>query len=827
MVDLGGRLRVRSARQVRTIGVCMGLLGAALWAVAAQATTVVQIAAGSRNVLALDDQGQVWDSSSGLFKTISGNGFAKVAAGASGCGYAIKTDQSLWVWGQGCPRPDDSTPPTSEVPSQIGSGFQHISASRTANASHVLAIRNDGSLWAWGSNQYGELGVNVAAANYPISVVGQSFAQVSAGANYTLAVKTDGSLWAWGRNHYGQLGLGTTVDVREPMPIGTGFAQVSAGENRSFAIKTDGTLWAWGASAQMTANSRPVQIGSGFARIAAGVFDHLAVKTDGSLWRLTGAGFVQDPSGRAVPLLTAMGGTYTDASVAGLGGVFYAVKAGGTLLSWGSLDLEAGGTGVTTSALSPLMLGGGYADVVLATNGVLAIKADKSLWAWGANDFGQLGTSALSRTGTSTPALVGNDYVKVASGFNHSLGLKRDGSLWSWGANSSGQLGTGTNSSSATPVQIASGNQIINYAQVGAGSSFSLGLKTDGSLWAWGDNSLGQLGNGLTTHSAVPIQIGSGFSQISVGSQHALAVKMDGTLWAWGNNSSGQLGTGTTLSSRVPVQIGTGFMQVSAGSSHSLALRADGTLWAWGYNNSGQLGNGTLVSSSTPVLVGSGYSKIAAGASHSLAIKTDGSVWAWGFNGAGQVGNGSLTSATTPQAVNLGAGRAFLSISAGVSTSVAVDNDGVLWGWGAGSAGQLVQYLRETTLDYPQAVTLGSTLRGGVTAAKVAGGVRSTAQLQADSAHLREAGHKFLLAALPSGQLFAYGPSGWTALDMANPTSWAPSNQVDGVTLFNPLDITGLSGTALFIGYGLGATPVASWSEMLASGRYKRAYVID
>lgn len=822
MVDLGGRLRVRSARQVRTIGVCMGLLGAALWAVAAQATTVVQIAAGSRNVLALDDQGQVWDSSSGLFKTISGNGFAKVAAGASGCGYAIKTDQSLWVWGQGCPRLDDSTPPTSEVPSQIGSGFQHISASRTANASHVLAIRNDGSLWAWGSNQYGELGVNVAAANYPISVVGQSFAQVSAGANYTLAVKTDGSLWAWGRNHYGQLGLGTTVDVREPMPVGTGFAQVSAGENRSFAIKTDGTLWAWGASAQMTANSRPVQIGSGFARIAAGVFDHLAVKTDGSLWRLTGAGFVQDTSGRAVPLLTAMGGTYTDASVAGLGGVFYALKAGGTLLSWGSLDLEAGGTGVTTSALSPLMLGGGYADVVLATNGVLAIKADKSLWAWGANDFGQLGASAPLRSEITTPALVGNGYVRVVSAFNHSLGLQQDGSLWAWGDNSRGQLGTGTSGSSATPVQIGS-----DYAQVSAGSSFSLGLKKDGSLWSWGDNSQGQLGNGLSSNSTVPVKLGSGFSQISAGNEHALALKTDGSLWAWGNNSSGQLGNDSFGSSRVPVQIGTGFTQISAGSRHSLALKSDGTLWAWGLNNFGQLGNGTLVGVLKPKLVGSGYSKIAAGSNHSLAIKADGSVWAWGFNGSGQVGNGSLNSAATQQAVSPGDGRSFTAISAGVSTSVAVDSDGVLWGWGSSSAGQLAQFFRKMTQDVPQEVTLGSTLRGGVTGAKVSGGLRLTAQLQADSTHLREAGHKFLLAALPSGQLFAYGPSGWTGLDMANPTSWAPSNQVDGVTLFNPLDITGLSGTALFIGYGLGATPVASWSEMLASGRYKRAYVID
>ena len=269
---------------------------------------------------------------------------------------------------------------------------------------------------------------------------------------------------------------------------------------------------------------------------------------------------------------------------------------------------------------------------------------------------------------------------KIAAGQYYSLAVKTDGTLWGWGGNSFGQLGDGTTINRHLPVQIGTG-----FSDIAAFYRHSLALKSDGTLWAWGDNWRGTLGDGTTTDRHSPVQIGTGFSKIAAGGNHSLALKSDGTLWAWGYNYYGQLGDGTTTDRYSPVQIGTGFSKIAAGFSHSLALNSDGTLWAWGDNPNGQLGDGTTTDRYFPVQIGTGFSDLAAGAFHSLAIKSDGNLWAWGHNDRGQLGDGTTTDRHSPVQI----GNGFSKIDASWGHSLALKSDGTLWAWGENPAGQL------------------------------------------------------------------------------------------------------------------------------------------
>ena len=358
---------------------------------------------------------------------------------------------------------------------------------------------------------------------------------VVTGSNYTVVLKTDGTLWAWGYNYYGQLGDGTNgsgTNKNTPVQVGTAndWISVTAGDHHTLAIKTDGTLWAWGANSNG-------QLGDG------------------------------TNADKNTPVQV------------------------GTANDWASVSAD------------------GYHTI--------AIKTDGTLWAWGYNDYGQLGDGTNgSGTNKNTPVQIGtdNDWSSVSAGNLFTSAIKTDGTLWAWGANSNGQLGDGTNGSGTnknTPVQVGTAN---DWASVSAGNIFTSAIKTDGTLWAWGANSNGQLGdgtNGSSTNKNTPVQVGTAndWSSVSAGGFHTIAVKTDGTLWAWGANSNGQLGDGTNGSGtnkNTPVQVGTAndWASVSVGGNHTIAVKTDGTLWAWGYNYDGQLGDGTNTARNIPTKIG-------------------------------------------------------------------------------------------------------------------------------------------------------------------------------------------------------------------------------
>lgn len=279
--------------------------------------------------------------------------------------------------------------------------------------------------------------------------------------------------------------------------------------------------------------------------------------------------------------------------------------------------------------------------------------------------------------------------TKVAAGDQTSLVLKSDGTVWAWGDNVKGQCGNGTSVSSVALSQVIGLTNVIGIA---AGSGHALAVKSDGTVWSWGDNSSGQLGNGTTTSRTTPAQVTglTGVASVSAGSGFSMALKTDGTVWVWGNNSSGQLGDGTTTNKTTPVRVTSisSIVSISAGYYHSLAVKSDGTVWAWGNNSYGQLGDGTTAVKTTPVRMGSltGVTSASGGLYSSLVVKSDGTVWGCGYNLYYNLGDGTKTNRSTPVQVSTITG--VTKVAAGNYHSAALKSDGTVWAWGENGSGQ-------------------------------------------------------------------------------------------------------------------------------------------
>jgi alpha-tubulin suppressor-like RCC1 family protein len=336
-----------------------------------------------------------------------------------------------------------------------------------------------------------------------------------------------------------------------------------------------------------------------------------------------------------------------------------ALKSDGLIKCWGNNGHGKLGDGTTDSKLIPAKIAGTdkWHSVSAGWSHTLAIRNDSTLWGWGADDSGEFGEPSRDRL---TPTQIGADtkWRTISAGAFYNLAIKKDGTLWAWGTNYEGELGDGTTSTRRElPVQIGGATK---WSYVAAGTSHSAAIKDDGTLWAWGRNTEGQLGDGTTDDRTIPTQIGcaSNWSRVTTGVSHTIALRDDGTLWAWGANDSGQLGDGTTDFRIIPTQVGnsTNWYSVSAGWDYSAAIKDDGTLWAWGSNANGQLGDGATVARRTPVRIGGStdWSSVGAGVNNTVGIKNNGEVWAWGSNLFGQLGDGTTTARLAPVQVLAG-----------------------------------------------------------------------------------------------------------------------------------------------------------------------------
>jgi RHS repeat-associated protein len=567
-------------------------------------------------------------------------------------------------------------------------------------------LKSDGTVWTWGSdavgcpcNTHGELGQGDSSNGSlaPAQAVGlTNVTSVAAADQHTMALKSDGTVWGWGLNNSGQVGDGTTTMRYSPVQVTglSGATAVAAGDAFSAAVKSDGTVWAWGlnTSGQLgngttTSSTIPVQVSAltGVVAVAAGSNHALALKSDGTVWAWGTDGYGECGDGNSLGYRT------TPVQATGL-------------------------TGVVQIAAS------------IDNSSSYAVKSDGTVWAWGRNLFGQLGDGTTANQSTAAQVYGVYNAVAVAAGTNHGLALKSDGTVVGWGINYQGQAGNGTtdNTLSQVPTTVPG---LTNVVAVAGGQYASLVSKSDGSVWAWGDNTDGQLGTGNRTSSALPVQVAgsggtgtfSGAAQpasyptptgptgpptvtdaaaqdrtIAAGNNFSLAVKTDGTAWSWGSwptscpcNGYGELGTGINgVASLTPVQmwdLPSGVRSVAAGNTHAVAVKSDGSVWGWGKNDKGQAGNNNApYSAETPQHVNglTGVVAAAAGDSFDEVLKSDGTVWGWGDNSSGQLGDGTTTQRWTP--VQASGMTGAVGVAAGSGGTIAIKSDGTVWAWGSG-----------------------------------------------------------------------------------------------------------------------------------------------
>ncbi len=614
----------------------------------------------------------------------------------------------------------------------------------------TVAIKTDGTLWSWGPNNFGQLGINSSTTTIVYSPVqvgtDTDWKKISAGYYHVLALKDDGTLWGWGSNFYGQLGLNDTIDRSSPVQIGTGndWKDIAGATNASLAIKNNGTLWSWGQNGDgvlgqnqppLAGNymiSSPVQVGTQtyWDKIySIGNNAYAITATNGLFaWGSNGSGILGDRTviPRSSPVQ--IGTLQNWREIASDGSTTHAVKTDNTLWGWGSNGIGRIGDNTVINRSSPVQIGalntwakpimyGGVmydgtkwqtitllnsvnlsspvqigAEISWSTttntsfSNIYGISSDNKLYLQGMNGIGVINGGRILGIGEpigrrSSPVQLGSrEWKTVIGNSQFRRAIKSDGTLWAWGYNENGELGTNNRIYYSSPVQIGTAN---DWRQLGKYHA----LKKDGTLWGWGVNTQGALGDNSIINRSSPVQIGTETYRF-VGNQHA--IRTDGTLWGWGGNPWGNLGDNSIINRSSPVQIGTETWTkvVSVRAFTSIGLRTNGTLWSWGYNarrQFGQTGTGASSLRSSPVQIGTDtdWKDFSLTGEQAVAIKNNGTLWVWGVGTNEGTGNNNNLTYTTP--VQVGSDTNWDSVVGdNFQYNVFVrKKDGTIWGWGA------------------------------------------------------------------------------------------------------------------------------------------------
>jgi len=326
--------------------------------------------------------------------------------------------------------------------------------------------------------------------------------------------------------------------------------------------------------------------------------------------------------------------------------------------SYGQLGQNTGGNPARRS--SPVQIPGIWTGVMLSgsktVKQVAGIKTGNELYTWGLSVTGSLGHNQGNEFSISSPTQIPGSWSRVAQGSEKQMGgIKTDNTLWMWGNNERGELGQGNTTDQSSPIQIPG----TTWEQFDTNGMSSACIRTDGTLWVWGNNSQGRLGlnqsPGTLENVSSPKQVpGTTWKEINLGTEGAVAIKTDGTLWTWGNNDTGHLGHNNETDYSSPRQVpGTTWKDVMSGENETGGVKTDGTLWTWGANDDGQLGLNNRTNYSSPVQIpGTSWSFVnAVGGGHMGATKTDGTCWTWGLNQYGQLGLNDQTSRSSPTQV--------------------------------------------------------------------------------------------------------------------------------------------------------------------------------
>ena len=512
-------------------------------------------------------------------------------------------------------------------------GVTELTASNAVSCARVA----DGTARCWGANGFGPA---------PAAVAGLTgVAEVAGGSSHVCARTADGRVYCWGSNAVGQIGDGTNTTRLTPVaPVGVrDVAHISAANAFTCASRNDGTAVCWGSGGVG-------QLGEGRA------FNQLRAQ-----YPVFGVPAAQACSGAGCALGVAAGDSHG-----------CALRPDATVACWGNGGAYQLGDGASGTRQAAVAVAGasGVAQVVGGGDFTCARLASGALQCWGGNSYGQLGDGTMTARLVPTAVSLVTDAAEVASAASalHACARTRSSNVYCWGINSSGQLGDGSTGSRVIPTLVGGGGSpVSDAAAVAVGGAHSCAVRTGGSLWCWGYNGLGQLGDGSTTNRTLPVQVAqadagggfvSGVTQATAGASFTCALRA-GAVLCWGENPYGQLGNGTTSPRSAPGTVPglTDAVEVRAGTHHACARRATGAVVCWGRNQNGQLGDGTTsLSRTTPVAVMSLTDAVAlaTGGSFTCARRASGAVVCWGYNGAGSLGLGTATDASAPDSAIFG-----------------------------------------------------------------------------------------------------------------------------------------------------------------------------
>jgi len=626
------------------------------------------------------------------------------------------------------------------------SDFIYISC----GGNHSIALKSDGTIWGVGDNSVGQIGLDDITDINTFTKIGtdNNWTYVSCGDYYSMAIKSNGTLWGTGSNLRGQLGLSDNTDRTIFTQVGTDgdWIQVDCGSNHSMAIKSNGTLWGTGdnrsgsLSLGDTTNrnffTQEIGLETDWAYVnCSGEFFSMAIKSNGTLWgtgrNLRGQLGLGDETDRTV--FTQVGIDINWNKVFCGTRHTLAIKSNGTLWATGYNYYGQLGLGNNTNRNTFTQVGTDYdwIHVICGGDNSMTIKSDGTLWVVGDNQGGQLGLGDNTNRNFFTQVGINTDYILIVSGKNHSMTIKSDGTILSTGYNYYGQLGLGDNTDRNIFIvsvkstyyskllltdnhslkeikNVIFDNYLIyqndsfviiedkgNIVHVTGHQSFSMILKSDGTLWGTGNNYYGCLGLGDETRRYVFTQeIGTDndWKVIGCGAGHTMTIKLDGTLWATGRNISGQLGLGDYNDRNIFTKVGNDndWKYIICGESHSMAIKSDGTLWGAGRNYEGQLGLGQTDNYyNTFIQIGTDtdWVQVACGDYYSMAIKSDGTLWGTGNNDQGQLGLGDNTDRNI--FTKIGIDTDWVQFDCKSQTSVAIKSNGTLWSTGNNYWGQL------------------------------------------------------------------------------------------------------------------------------------------
>jgi alpha-tubulin suppressor-like RCC1 family protein len=556
---------------------------------------------------------------------------------------------------------------------------------------HTCALLSNGKVECWGSNPFGSLGNGTTAdSDVPVYVTGVRDAiSIAAGSDVSCAILTGDDLKCWGDNYVGQLGTGNFTDSLVPAQVSgltSGVEEVSLGESYGCAlIESPGaTVVCWGNAEGYGSLGNgnyneddpfPTTVfglqtppaGGGVTipyQISAGTFHACVVLYSGKVlcWGAGDDGDLGDGTNLDVAIPTPTIGLPEPAgsvnTVSAGVGTSCAVTSSFNADCWG-IDTGNGSFASQLSAVPVTSLPAGGVVQVSASNGGCALTVQGALKCWGYNAFGAVGDGTT--TNRSSPVDVkgmSSAVLQVSTNSLDTCDLVFNGGAFCWGWNKDGQLGDGTTSDSHTPVAVKS--LPVQLAQIGVGVEFSCALTFAGPVQCWGDNSVGELGDGSTKSSKIPVAVTglTGVAEIAVGSDFGCALTSAGAVSCWGDNSYGELGDGTTTNSDVPVQVSgltSGVLAISAGALAACATLQSGSVECWGDNGYGELGDGSAASSLTPVTVSSfssdGFS-ISAGQATTCGLNSSEQAECWGDSADGQLGDGSTANSDVPVMVN-------------------------------------------------------------------------------------------------------------------------------------------------------------------------------